>query len=556
MSGRRRSHQHSVKVGLHRNFIGPAVFVPGASATLGESTAVPVPILPVAANCVMEEQRMPDRATVSRRQLLAGLVGAGAAAGLSACGLGSRPAPVGPGAVRAAESARPSNGTVRALSLRARPVQVDFGGTVVHTWAYGDTVPGRPLRATVGDRVRVAFRNDLPEATSVHWHGLAIRNDMDGVPDLTTPNVAPGGELDYDFVVPDPGTHWLHPHTGLQTDRGLYAPFIVDDPDEPGGYDAEWVLVLDDWTDGVGRSPEQIFAALKSGSAGSADGGMGGMGGMTMGGTGGMGGMGGGDGDVAYPLFLVNGRAPSDPDVLTGRPGQRVRLRIINAAADTIFHLALGGHRLGVTHADGYPVNPVSTSALRIGMGERYDAVVTLADGVFPLVARPAGKTGTARALVRTSSGSAPGAWYRPRELATAPLTVADLSAGAAAALPRRAPDSVQNLVLSGAMRPYVWTINGSTYDHSRALTVRQGQVARLRIRNMSMMSHPVHLHGHTFQLGPAGGHGPRKDTVLVPPMAAVDVDLAADNPGRWMVHCHNAYHAEAGMMTRLDYLA
>ena len=139
----------------------------------------------------------------------------------------------------------------------------------------------------------------------------------------------------------------------MQLDRGLYAPFIVDDPAEPGGYDAEWVVVLDDWTDGVGPSPEQIFADLKARR----------IRGHGRDGHGrrwaawGMGGMDGGD--VTYPLYLVNGRAPADPDVLTAKPGQRVRLRIINAGADTIFTVALGGHDLTVTHTDGYPVRPV-----------------------------------------------------------------------------------------------------------------------------------------------------------------------------------------------------
>jgi FtsP/CotA-like multicopper oxidase with cupredoxin domain len=266
--------------------------------------------------------------------------------------------------------------------------------------------------------------------------------------------------------------------------------------------------------------------------------------------------MGAGDsGDVDYPLYLVNGRAPEDPDRLTARPGQRVRLRIINAGADTVFHVALAGHQLLVTHTDGYPVEPVSTPVVRVGMGERYDAVVTLSDGVFPLVAEPIGKTGLARALVRTGAGAAPAASFRPDELDGAILTVSQLRAGPGSALAHRSPDSVQDLVLGGSMRNYVWTINGRTYDRTRPLTVRQDQSTRLRIRNMSMMTHPVHVHGHTFQLGKAGGKGPRKDTVLVPAMAGVDVDLIADNPGRWMVHCHNAYHAEAGMMTRLDYL-
>jgi FtsP/CotA-like multicopper oxidase with cupredoxin domain len=260
-------------------------------------------------------------------------------------------------------------------------------------------------------------------------------------------------------------------------------------------------------------------------------------------------------GDVTYPLYLINGRAATDPDVLTAKPGQRVRLRIINAGADTIFTVALGGHDLNVTHTDGYPVQPVTTSALRVGMGERYDAVVTLTDGFFSLVAEPVGKRGLARALVRTGAGPAPAADVRPTELEGYPLTVDALRAGPGSALPARDPDTVQDLLLSGSMGPYVWTINGRTYDDTVPLTIRQGQAGRLRIRNHSMMPHPLHLHGHTFQLGAAGGAGPRKDTVLVPAMGAVSVDLAADNPGQWMVHCHNAYHAEAGMMTRLDYV-
>ena len=483
---------------------------------------------------------------VSRRTALTGLLGLGAGAvTLAACGAGAQP--VGPGAIAAAATARTGPGRDRPYQLRARRTQVDLGGKVVDTWTYGESVPGPVIRANAGDRVQIAFTNDLPQETSVHWHGLAIRNDMDGVPGLTTPPVAPGASFGFDFVVPDPGTHWFHPHTGLPLDYGLYAPFIVDDPGEAAAYDAAWNVVLDDWTHGVGPTPEQILATLKD------SGSQGGMGGMDHGSGGGMGG--GGGGDVQYPLYLVNGRAPTDPDVLRARPGQRVRLRIINAGADTVFDVALGGHDLLVTHSDGYPVEPVSASSLRISMGERYDAVVTLSDGVFPLVAQPVGKSGTARALVRTGAGAVPAQSYRPRELDGRVLTVDRLRAGPGAALPSGTPDSTQDLILSGSMSGYVWTINGRTYDRVQPLTVRQGQSTRLRIRNRSMMTHPLHVHGHTFQLGSAGGTGPRKDTVLVPSMGGVDVDLLADNPGRWMIHCHNAYHMEGGMMSQLDYV-
>ena len=492
---------------------------------------------------------------LDRRTLLILAAGSGASLGLAACGAGAAGAPVGASAIAAREAARSASGATRRLALRARPIEVDLGGTVVHTWAYGSTIPGKAFRATAGDRVIVDFRNDLPEPTSVHWHGLAIRNDMDGVPGVTTPETAPGARFTFDFVVPDPGTHWFHPHHGLQLDHGLYAPFVIDDPAEPGDYDAEWVLVLDDWTDGVGPDATEIMAGLVA-AGGSGDGTMGMGMNHDMGGMGGMGGMGMDGGDVTYPFYLVNGRVPSDPETLVARAGDRIRLRIINAAADTVFTVALGGHDLRVTHSDGYPVQPVAAQSVRIGMGERYDAVVTLGDGVFAFVAAPEGKTGLARALIRTGSGAVPPASARPAELAAYPLTVDALRAADSARLPGRSPDTVQDLLLSGSMAPYVWTINGTTYEDTVPLTIREGQVGRLSIRNMSMMSHPVHVHGHTFQMGAAGGSGPRKDTVLVPPMGGYRVDLVADNPGQWMVHCHNAYHADAGMMTRLDYVA
>ncbi len=484
---------------------------------------------------------------LTRRLFVATMAGSGVALGLGACTAQTSSVAVAP-TRPASATTRPSTGTTRRVTLRARPITVDLGGTVVQTWGFGDSVPGAALRATAGDRVVVDFRNELPKATSVHWHGLAIRNDMDGVPGVTTPETPAGGTFTFDFVVPDPGTHWFHPHHGMQLDHGLYAPFVVDDPDDPGDYDAEWILMLDDWTDGVGPSPEEIMEGLIADGASDA----GGMGRMH-----GMGGMGAGaGGDVDYPLYLVNGRPPTDPDTLVARSGDRVRLRIINASADTVFTVALGGHDLTVTHSDGYAVEPVTAPALRIGMGERYDATVTLGDGVFALVADPVGKRGLARALVRTGSGAVPADTHRPSEVDAYPLTVDALRAAGPARLPQREPDSIQDLLLSGSMAPYVWTINGRTYDDAVPLTVREGEAIRLRIRNMSMMAHPVHVHGHTFQLGPAGGAGPRKDTVLLPPMGGVDVDVAATNPGSWMVHCHNAYHADAGMMTRLDYAA
>src|SRR5262249_23050125 len=140
-------------------------------------------------------------------------------------------------AVAAAEARRRrANAPVRQFAVTAAPVTADLGGLNAKTQAYGAAVPGPEIRLKAGEVLRARFTNNLDEPTTVHWHGIGLRNDMDGVPDLTQPNVPPGGTFDYEFTVPDPGTYWFHPHVGLQLDRGLYAPLIVEDPSEPGGY--------------------------------------------------------------------------------------------------------------------------------------------------------------------------------------------------------------------------------------------------------------------------------------------------------------------------------
>ena len=505
---------------------------------------------------------MAGEAAVSRRTALRGVSGLGgvlALGGLAACSGDAAPGSVqSPNSLESAiarveaSRRRPGSALVSAR-LRPQPVTLDLGGQFVDTWAYGDTVPGPLIRATAGDRLRVVVENRLPSETSVHWHGIALRNDMDGVPGMTQDPIGAGEEFRYEFVAPDPGTYFYHPHTGVQLDRGLYGVLVVEDPDEPGDYDAEWIVVLDDWVDGTGRSPDDVLEALTSGA-------MGGTGAMDHGPMGGMG-MGGGEamrspllggaGDVDYPHYLVNGRVANAPVTLSGNVGQRVRIRLVNAGSDTAFRVAVGGHRLTVTHSDGFPCVPVPADALLVGMGERYDVTVTLADGVFPLTAVPEGKQGRAMAVVRTSAGPAPGPTARPRELDGTVLLGTDLRALPQVELERRDPDRVEGLRLGGSMGAYRWTINGSAFPDTEPIEIRQGERVRLRFENATMMFHPMHVHGHTFAIRQTGA---RKDTVIVRPMQALEVDLDADNPGLWATHCHNLYHAETGMMTALSY--
>ncbi|WP_406045620.1 multicopper oxidase family protein [Micromonospora sp. NBC_00898] len=506
------------------------------------------------------ELPVPGSAGVRRRRLLAGLAGAvglaasaGAAAWVGGAFDPRLVTPDGPLVARTEAARRRAGASTVTAWLHPRPVTHDLGGPTVATWGYADSGPGPLIRARAGDLLRVEVANDLPMSTSVHWHGVALRNDMDGVPGLTQRPIPAGGRHTYEFTVPDPGAYFYHPHSGVQLDRALYGVLLVDDPHEAGDHDQEWVVVLDDWVDGTGRTPEDVLAALRS------------MGGMDHGGMGGMpgpssGGMApmtspllGGAGDVAHPYHLVNGRVPGAPVTLAGRPGQRARIRLVNAASDTAYRVALGGHRLTVTHTDGFPVVPATTDALLLGMGERADLLITLGDGAFPLFAAAEGKTGQGLAMVRTGAGDPPDGTVRAAELDRRLLTTGTLRAAPQVALTDRRPDRVHRVVLGGGMMPYRWTINGATFDHADPLLVSRGERVRLEFVNTTTMFHPMHVHGHTF--GVAGG-GARKDTVIVPPGRTVAVDLDADNPGQWMTHCHNAYHAETGMMVNLAYRA
>lgn len=532
----------------------------------------------------------------SRRQLLGtgagALVVAGAGAGwwIADRGGASRSSRL-TNAITTREAGRPRTGRIVKRTLQASPRTIDLGGQFVSTWAFADRIPGEEIRVNVGDELHVELLNDLTKPTSVHWHGLALRNDMDGVPDVTMPAVMPGESFDYSFLVPHAGTYWFHPHVGVQLDTGLYAPLIVEDPEEDSPYDADVTLVLDDWTDGLGEAPEDILARLRADGMNA-----GGMNadGMNMAGAAagtnsmsGMSGMsssssttgnsateestagaveavtaaqplGSDTGDVAYAAHLINGRLPSDPFVLSARAGQRLRLRLINAGADTAYRVAVGGHRLTVTHSDGFPVAPVTVDTLILGMGERYDLLIDTAEGVFPIVAVAEGKEDpSALALLRTASGTAPPANIRPAELAGRLLSYTDLSPAPSVTFPAAPLDRQIDVRLQMVDGGRAWVLNGRAFPDYEALRVTPGERVRLNLINETMMFHPMHLHGHTFALSTVNGvatNGARKDTLNVLPMQSVSVDLEADNPGEWLLHCHNAYHGEQGMMTVMSY--
>ncbi len=493
-----------------------------------------------------------DAVQLNRRALLAASAAGAAGLALSACGR-SDPSPTLGQAIAATEQARPHTGRTVTATLTAQPASIDLGGPVARTLAYGDALPGTLIRANVGDELAVTVKNRLNSPTSVHWHGIALRNDMDGA-FPATPNIAANSDFTYRFSSPHPGTFWGHPHVGLQTDYGLYLPVIIDDPADPGRYDAEWIVLLDDWTDGIGKSPQQIYDELRGTQMPASAPGEHDMPGMSAVGRSAL--LAGDSGDVDYPYYLVNGRVPAAPTTFNAKPGQRIRIRLINVGAETAFRVALAGHVMTVTHTDGYPVVPTDVDALLLGMAERYDVVVTAGDGVFPLVAVPEGKKGMpGRAMLSTAAGAPPDASFQPSELNGRVGTVDIFTASPAASL--GSPQSEVNLPLelTGSMEKYDWSINGKPYPDNPPVTVKQGQRATLAFTNSTMMYHPMHLHGHTFQVIKSDGSlGARKDTVIVLPNQKLNAVLVADNPGTWVVHCHHTYHLEAGMQSLLNY--
>jgi FtsP/CotA-like multicopper oxidase with cupredoxin domain len=426
--------------------------------------------------------------------------------------------------VAGACSSRAEDGTIAnpganpvVADMNPAETDVDLGGVRVPTWTYTGTVPAKEIRLAKGGQLRSTVTNGLPRETTVHWHGLAIPNAMDGVPVLTQAPIAPGATFTYEFTVPDAGTYYLHSHVGTQLDRGMYGPLIIEDPDDGKDYDDELVVVLDDWIDGTGTTPDQVLQNLKK------------TGMKPMNTTGPMTSptvpLGSDGGDVTYPYYLINGRTTADPQVLDCRVGQRIRLRVINAGADTAFRVAVPGAELNVTHTDGYPVVPRRTGSVILGMGERVDAVITVGSSV-PLIAVPEGKVGHAQLSLRVAGASANVDIERfVKALRTSEvLNTAVLTPAPDVVLPQRDPDITLDLRLAGPLDGYTWPINGRLYDPPNdGLAVEAGKRVRLRFANESMMFHPMHLHGHTFQVVQPGRPGPRKDTVLVAPMQTVD---------------------------------
>jgi len=498
---------------------------------------------------------MEKRMTLTRRDLL-NMAGVGAGTlFFSSCGLW----PTQPGKARSLPTfpRAASTGQVVEYTLEAAPATLSIGGKSISTWTYNGGLPGPQISLSEGDTLRVTVKNRLPEDTTIHWHGVPLKNAMDGVPDVTQPPIKPGQDFTYEFLAPTAGTYLYHSHAGLQLDRGLYGPLIILPTNQTLEYARELVVVLDDWLDGMPGTPEDAMKQLIANGDRMNMGGTGNSGSMNN--TGGMGDMGGKKTspqvppDIVYPLYLINGKPSSAPTELAVSAGQKARLRLINASASTIYRVALQGHRLTVTHTDGQPVEPIEVDAIRIGMGERYDAIVSATNpGVWQLAAQVEGTQQMVRAILRYEGNTSliPQETYQPPELTRQLLQYNMLKAAPGLVVPpNEDPDLTVPVRLSGGMGSYVWKMNDQIFSKAPQIAIGKNSLIRFQFQNKNTMPHPMHLHGHFFQVDNGTGRGPLKDTVLVDPMQQVTVNWISDNPGLWAFHCHNRYHEMAGMM-------
>ncbi|OYW27466.1 MAG: copper-binding protein [Caulobacter sp. 12-67-6] len=544
---------------------------------------------------------------LDRRQMLAAATGLGISALLptwARAGTGKAPQ------VLSGEDIR--------LTIGHAPMTVD--GKAGHAIAVNGTVPGPLIRLKEGQHVRLSVTNTLSEDTSIHWHGLLLPFQMDGVPGVSFPGIKPGETFVYEFKVRQAGTYWYHSHSGLQEQEGVYGPIVIDPATaDPVAYDREHVVVLSDYSF---LHPHQLMRKLKAHAGYFNDQK------QTVAGL-----LAGRDQslkdrvewskmrmdptdilDVTGSVYryLINGQGSADNWTGLFTPGQRVRLRFVNAGAMTIFNVRLPGLTMSVVQADGQNVQPVSVEEFQIAPAETYDVVVQPSeDRAFTLVAEASDRSGMARGTLAPRLGmSAPVPALRKRPLGAMKDMGMDMSAHAGhdmsgmsmdmrdganapgvklgpgvqtiSPMPMdrlgeppqglegvghkvlvytdlvaldpnpdpRPPGRMVEIHLTGNMERFMWAFDGEAFGPlKKPIAFQRDERARVVLVNDSMMAHPIHLHGHFFEV--VNGHEgrqPRKHTVNVAPGGKVAFDLTADEPGDWAFHCHMLMHMHAGM--------
>ena len=520
----------------------------------------------------------------------------------------------------------------RVIDLAVGQGAIEVAGRSGHAFAVNGSVPGPLVRLKEGEAVTLRVANHLAQDTSIHWHGLLLPFQFDGVPGVSFPGIKPGETFVYELpALRQSGTYWWHSHSDLQEQAGHYGPIIIDpaDPD-PVQADRDYVLLLSEFSP---LHPHTIMAKLKKGEEyfnrqktswtddyrlSGSDRRM--WAGMRMMPT-----------DIADVTgstytYLINGHAPEDSLEYLFSPGERVRLRIINGSAMSFFNIRILGVRMSVVQADGKNVRPIEVDEFQIGTAETYDIVVDPTAEAHTIVAEAMDRSGMAVATLAsragarapvpslrdpvlltmtdmghggmdhsggdhsnmghaTSTGRMDHGSMKMRDTSSLPpdvpvgpgvdmvsanpadrmgdpglgldnvghkvLTYRDLTALEPNDDPRK-PSRHMQIHLTGNMERYMWSFDGRKFNAVADQPIRFAYNERVRVKlvNDTMMAHPIHLHGHFFELvnGADRMHQPQKHTVIVQPGGSATFDLTADEPGDWAFHCHLLYHMHAGM--------
>ena len=498
-----------------------------------------------------------------------------------------------------------TGGTVT-YHLYIHDTTVNYTGKTKKAIAINGSIPAPVLEFTEGDTAEIWVHNTLKTESSIHWHGLILPVQFDGVPYLTTAPIKAGETKLFKFPLVQNGTYWYHSHTGLQEQIGMYGAFIIHKKEEPKI--KEYVVLLSDWTN---EKPEQVhrslhnatdWYAIKKGATQNyaqaiKEGYLGTklenewkrMLAMDV-------------SDVYYDRFLINGTP--DAEAPEFKPGEEVRLRVINGSSSTYFWLQYGGGKLSVVANDGMDVVPVEVDRMIIGVSEIYDVIVKIpVDGSFEFRATAEDRTKWASLWLgqgeKTVAPDLPRLKYfegmkmmndmmnldgsmddmgmnmsnqtmdmnvvmypevtghikkgkqqdeqMPEEIVT--LNYGMLKSPVKTTLPE-APVRELYFELTGNMNRYVWTINNKTVSESDKIHIKKGENVRIIIYNNSMMRHPMHLHGHFFRLlNEHGEYSPLKNVVDIMPMERDTIEFyASEAGGDWFFHCHILYHMMAGM--------
>lgn len=536
-----------------------------------------------------------------RRRLLQGLLAAGTLSGLPPLGRLARAAVM--------EDVPVLEG--REFDLVVAETPVNITGTPRLATTINGVLPAPTLRWREGDTVTIRVTNHLREPTSIHWHGILLPHSMDGVPGSSFDNIAPNQTFTYRFKVRQSGTYWYHSHSGMQEQTGMYGAIVITPAaGELVRTERDHVVLLSDWTD---EDPMQVLRKIKiesdyynmnrptlagflrdarrEGLAEAIDA-------RQMWNEMRMSPTDLADVSAQTLTYLMNGRPAAANWTALFRPGETVRLRFINSAANTFYDVRIPGLELTVIAADGQNVEPVTVDEFRFGPGETYDVMLCPPAGAYTIFAQTMDRSGFVRGTLTSEAGrlaavpavDAP-QWltmtdmmgdmaepetpvrharteYGPstdmrvdtprtnlddpgvglRDNGRRVLTYADLVT-LGGSIDLREPEREMEVHLTGNMERYTWSIDGVGFADSKPVHFHYGERLRVIYHNDTMMTHPMHLHGMWCELeNEAGEFQVRKHTISVQPAQRVSFLVTADAPGRWAWHCHLMFHMDSGM--------